>query len=127
MDDRDARVLEVRVLGPFEVLLDGVVVDVGGPRQRAVLAHLALARGRVVSADRLIDQIWGEEAPASALGTLHSYISRLRAALEPGRRGSTAKVLVSEAPGYALRLAPGALDLDGFEQHAAAGRAAMHR
>ena len=117
----------MRVLGPFEVLLDGVVVDVGGPRQRAVLAHLALARGRVVSADRLIDQIWGEEAPASALGTLHSYISRLRAALEPGRRGSTAKVLVSEAPGYALRLAPGAIDLDGFEQHAAAGRAAMHR
>src|SRR4051794_36777443 len=127
MADREGASLDVRVLGPFEVVRDGVVVDVGGPRQRAVLAHLALARGRGVPGDRLIDRWWGDDVPSSATGTLHSYISRLRAALEPGRRGSGATVLVSEAPGYALRLVPGAIDLDRFDELAASGRAAMHR
>src|SRR4051812_5973632 len=127
MADREATSLDVRVLGPFEVVRDGVVVDVGGPRQRAVLAHLALARGRVVPVERLIDRLWGDEVPSSATGTLHSYISRLRAAPEPRRRGGAATVLVSEAPGYAVRLAPGSIDLDRFEELAAAGRAAMHR
>lgn len=127
MVEREAAAVEVRLLGPFEVLRGGVVVDVGGPRQRAVLAHLALARGRVVPVERLIDRLWGDDAPASATGTLQSYVSRLRAALEPSRRGAAATVLVSEAPGYALRLVPGAVDLDRFEQLAASGRAAMHR
>ena len=127
MVERESPSLAVRVLGPFEVLRDEVAVDLGGPRQRAVLAHLALARGRVVPVDRLIDRLWGDDAPASATGTLQSYVSRLRAALEPGRRGAAATVLVSEAAGYALRLAPGAIDLERFEALATSGRAAMHR
>ena len=63
---RESPALDVRVLGPFEVLRRRGVVDVGGPQQRAVLAHLALARGRVVPVDRLIARLWGDEPPASA-------------------------------------------------------------
>jgi DNA-binding response OmpR family regulator len=79
-----------------EVRRDGDPLELGGPQQRAVLAHLVLEAGRVVPVDRLISRVWGDEPPAAALGTLQSYISRLRRALEPGRTaGSPARVLAS--------------------------------
>ena len=55
--------LTVHVLGPVEVRRDGVALDLGGPQQRAVIAHLAIDVGRVVSVERLIDRLWGEEPP----------------------------------------------------------------
>jgi DNA-binding SARP family transcriptional activator len=90
--------LSVQLLGPVEVRIDDVLFDLGGPQQRAVIAHLALEPGHVVSVERLIDRLWGDEPPRTPLGTLQSYVSRLRRALEPRRAaGAPAEVLVSEA------------------------------
>ena len=71
----------VRVLGPVEVTVDGARADVGGLRQRCVLARLIAAQGRTVSADRLIEDLYSDEAPPRALAALQSYVSHLRRAL----------------------------------------------
>jgi DNA-binding SARP family transcriptional activator len=117
-------VIGVRVLGPVEVTVDGTRADVGGPRQRCVLARLIAAQGRVVSADRLIEDLYSDEAPPRALAALQSYVSHLRRALEPGRHAwAAAGVLVTSPPGYALRLDRTAVDAWEFEDevHGAAG------
>lgn len=75
--------MAVRLLGPLQVEVDGVDVPVGPPRERAVLACLALDAGRVVAEDRLLDALWGDAPPASARGTLQTYVSHLRRALAP--------------------------------------------
>ncbi len=111
----------IRLLGTLEVVdADGVALDIGGAQPRTILALLAAAGGRVVSVDALVDAIWGESPPASAAGTLHSYISRLRRAL----RVVDVPILRDPA-GY--RLAAGADDVDmtRFEALADAGRAAL--
>lgn len=125
--------LTVGVLGPVEVLRDGVALDLGGPQQRAVVAHLAIDAGRVVPVERLIDRVWGDQPSRTPLGTLQSYVSRLRRVLEPDRpAGTPPQVLVSEAPGYVLRVEPGAVDAHAFtarlgeaRQAAAAGYASQ--
>ncbi len=76
--EENANVVEFRILGPLEVLDGGRVVEVGGPKQRAVLAALVIDVGKVVSLDRLIDELWGDQPPARATGTLQAYISNLR-------------------------------------------------
>ncbi|WP_169983346.1 BTAD domain-containing putative transcriptional regulator [Microbispora sp. H10836] len=96
--------MEFRVLGPLEVYDDdGARVDLGGQRQRAVLARLLIAQGAVVSSGTVIDAVW-ETPPASALATVQSYISHLRRAIEPDRpaRGEP-RVLLGRPPGYLLR------------------------
>ncbi len=105
------------VLGPLRATVQGVVADLGGPRQRAVLARLAVAGGDVVSTDRLVDDLWGgADVPARGLATLQVHVSHLRRALEPGRaRRTPATVLVSAPPGYALRLPPEAVDAWRFD------------
>nr|WP_221382295.1 BTAD domain-containing putative transcriptional regulator [Actinoplanes polyasparticus] len=105
------------VLGPLRATVRGAAADLGGPRQRAVLARLAVAAGEVVSADRLVDDLWGDaDVPAKALATLQVHISHLRRALEPGRAPRTpATVLVSVPPGYALRLPAEAVDAWRFD------------
>jgi DNA-binding SARP family transcriptional activator len=108
-------VLTVHVLGRVEVRRDRMPVDLGGPQQRAVIAHLALDVGHVVSVDRLIDRIWGDDPPRTPVGTLQSYVSRLRRAIEPERSaGAPAEVLVSEASGYRLALQPEQVDHSQF-------------
>ena len=95
--------MDFLVLGPLEVHRDGLIVDVGGARQRAVLSRLLIARREVVGVDRLIDDLWNGEPTPSALGVLQAYVSHLRRALEPDRLPRTpATVLVSRTPGYAL-------------------------
>src|SRR5262245_23763894 len=117
--------LTVHVLGAVEVRRDGEALELGGPQQRAVIAHLALAAGRVVSVERLIDRLWGEDPPRTPLGTLQSYVSRLRRAVEPSRGAGTApQVLVSEAPGYVLQVSAEQVDVHQFRQLATDGRAA---
>ena len=114
----------VRVLGPLEVTVNSAPADVGGPRQRCVLARLIAAHGQVVSADRLIEDLYADEAPPKALAAVQSYISHLRRALEPGRAArSPAGVLVTSPPGYAVRLGREAVDAWSFEDevHQAAG------
>ncbi|GAA2875946.1 hypothetical protein GCM10010517_36990 [Streptosporangium fragile] len=96
--------MEFRVLGPLEVRDGaGTPVDLGGPRQRTLLARLLVAYGSVVSADRLIDDVYGGAPPASAMATLQSYVSNLRRAIEPDRGPRTRpRLLVGRPPGYVL-------------------------
>ncbi|MCT9932951.1 AAA family ATPase [Planotetraspora sp. A-T 1434] len=119
--------MDFRLFGPLEVTDPaGRAVELGTPKQRAVLAMLALEPGRVVSLDRLIDELWSGEAPSSATGTLQAYISQLRRALEPGRTPRTPpKVLLTREPGYVLAVAPGQVDLVRFTVWAEDGRRAL--
>ena len=112
--------VRVRVLGALEATVGvggrDVVADLGGPRQRAVLAQLLVGRGEVVSVDRLVEDLWNSEPPPRAIGALQAYVSHLRRALEPGRQPrAPAAVLVSEPPGYAVRLPVDAVDAWRFE------------
>ncbi|MBO2465267.1 BTAD domain-containing putative transcriptional regulator [Actinomadura violacea] len=103
--------VRIRVLGAFEAEVSGVRAALGGPRQRAVLALLVAARGEVVPVDRLIEDLWRGEPPAQAVTSLQAYVSNLRKLLEPERPPrAPARVLVSAAPGYALRLPDEAVD-----------------
>lgn len=109
--------VRVSVLGPVRAWLDSVPVELGGPRQRSLLARLVLAQGRVVSVDRLIDDLWQGEPPPKALSALQAYVSHLRRVLEPGReRRAPATVIVSEAPGYRLQLPADAVDAWRFDE-----------
>ena len=107
--------VEFRVLGSLEVVGRDGPLTLGAPKQRALLAVLLLHRGEAVSSDRLIDEIWGEQPPASANKIVQGYVSNLRKALGDG-------LLVTEGRGYALRVEPGQLDVDRFETLVAQGR-----
>lgn len=115
--------IRVCVLGPLEAEVDGNPVDLGGPRQRAVLALLVAARGDVVPVDRLIDDLWRGEPPRKASASLQAYVSNLRRLLEPRREPrAPAKILVSAPPGYAVRLTTDEVDAWRFEAAIADGR-----
>jgi DNA-binding SARP family transcriptional activator len=117
------RLVEFRILGPFEVVEGERMLDVGGPKQRAVLALLVVEVGKVVSLDRLIDQLWGDQAPARATGTLQAYISNLRRALEPDRPPrAPAQVLATRPPGYVLQVPHDRVDAIRFEESLRRGR-----
>jgi DNA-binding SARP family transcriptional activator len=108
--------IRLEVLGLLSAEVDGVAVALGGPLQRKVLAMLLCASPAVVSADRLIDGLWGDDPPQSATTTLRAYVSRLRKVFEPKRgRDWSASVLVASAAGYTLRLADDAVDAWRFE------------
>jgi DNA-binding SARP family transcriptional activator len=98
---------DFRILGPLEVSDETGPLLLGGQKQRAVLALLLLDPGRVVSNDRLLDALWGEQPPRTATTSLQNFISQLRKTLGP-------EVLETKAPGYRLRIRPGELDLDRF-------------
>ena len=100
----------VDVLGPVEASVDGWRVALGGQRPRTLLAVLALMRGHVVSVERLIDELWGEDPPASARESLQAHVSRLRKALTEA--GDDAERVVTRAGGYVLDLGPDARDVD---------------
>ena len=98
--------MQFRVLGPVEVVDRGEPVDIGTPRQRALLARLLVDANTVVPLDRIIDDLWEGEPPAAATATLQSYVSLLRRVLEPDRPPRTpATVLVTRPPGYLLAVA----------------------
>jgi DNA-binding SARP family transcriptional activator/tetratricopeptide (TPR) repeat protein len=108
--------IRLQVLGLLSAEVHGVPVGLGGPLQRKVLAMLLSASPAVVSTDRLIDGLWGDDPPQSATTTLRAYVSRLRRVLEPKRgTDSTASVVVASAAGYTLRLAEDAVDAWRFE------------
>jgi len=103
--------VEFRLLGPLEVRGDhGEALQLGGQKRRALLALLLLHANEVVSSDRLIEELWGEEPPQAAATALHGHISRLRKLL-----GGNGELLVTRAPGYLLQVEPGQLDLNRFE------------
>ena len=113
--------IEFRILGPIEVRVDDATLRIGGPRQRALLAFLLLSANEIVSRDRLIDELFREARPESADHTLRVQVSRLRKAIG----ASSNHRLVASPPGYQLRVEPGELDLQVFEQLLAAGRRAL--
>ncbi len=106
--------MRYQLLGPLRVEHDGRRIELGPPKQRAVLAVLLLAGGAVVSVDRLIDAVWGDDAPGSAMAGLQAYISNLRKALRSD--GAVPSPIVRQAPGYHLALAD-EVDLVEFTRH----------
>jgi DNA-binding SARP family transcriptional activator len=93
--------LEVRILGTVDALVDGQPLQLGGSKQRAVLAMLALRANRTVSAEELIDGLWEDEPPPTAAKNLQVYVSRLRKALSENGAGAT---IVTHGRGYEPRL-----------------------
>ena len=108
--------LSVGVLGPLEVHgTDGDLLDLGAPKPRVLLAALALTPGRAVSVDALLDLVWAGSPTPGAMSTLHAYVSGLRKVLEPGRsRRSASEVLLTQSPGYLLRVDPQDVDAGRF-------------
>ncbi|RSN08408.1 SARP family transcriptional regulator [Nonomuraea sp. WAC 01424] len=110
------------VLGPVAAWDDeGEPIPLKGPRHRAVLARLIVARRRVVPVTRLVADLW-DDPPPDAVGAVRTFVAALRRALEPGRPPrAPARLLVTEGPGYALRAAPDAVDAWRFEQAVTGG------
>ena len=112
--------MEFRILGPLEAWDGGRELSLGGRKPRALLTALLLRANEVVSADRLIDELWGDESAERASGALRVNVSRLRKALPHD-------VLMTRAPGYFVRVEPGQLDLHRFEQLVDEARGARTR
>lgn len=111
--------LQVRMLGPLEVALAGRTVHIGSPKQRAVLAVLALEAGKLVTSDTLCELVWDEDQPASPSSTLQSLISRLRGTLATGSGGvveAGRDVLRTREPGWVLDVEPAAIDALRFQE-----------
>jgi WD40 repeat protein/DNA-binding SARP family transcriptional activator len=115
--------LEFRILGPLTVLLDGEPVPVGGRKQRVLLALLLLDANRVVSRERLVEELFPDQTVHGADHALRNQVSRLRKALD--HRAGAEPRLVARAPGYLLRVEQGEVDLEHFAQLAARGRDAL--
>lgn len=112
--------LQIRVLGPLEIVWGGQPVDLGGLKARALVARLLIDRGLIVSVDRLIDSLWGEHEGEGAEIALRSTISRLRKRLREA--GIPEDIIVTRAPGYVLQVAAEMTDVYAFEQMAADGK-----
>jgi DNA-binding SARP family transcriptional activator len=112
--------MEVRLLGSLELAEGGLPVAVGGVRQRAVLALLVLHANEVVPAERLLVELWGEDAPPTAANALQAAVSRLRRALPQDR-------LLTRPVGYLFRAAADEIDMQRFERLVADGREALAR
>jgi DNA-binding SARP family transcriptional activator len=102
--------MEFRILGPLEVVDAGGAVPLGGVKQRTLLALLLLTPNRPVSVDRLIGALWSDEPPAAASNALQFHVSQLRKVLGDGAS------IVTQEPGYLIRIDPVQLDLLRFER-----------
>jgi DNA-binding SARP family transcriptional activator/pimeloyl-ACP methyl ester carboxylesterase len=122
--------LEFRILGPLEVLRDVTPLDLGPPRQRAVLVALLLRYNRVVATGQLLEELWGGDSSSGSRHSLQVHVANLRKVLEPDAGRGENRLLVTKAPGYAMMIEPDTLDSAVFEQlttearaHAAVGDA----
>jgi predicted ATPase/DNA-binding SARP family transcriptional activator len=111
--------MKFRVLGPIEAWVGDRKVELGAPKQRALLAVLLLNSGRIVAQERLLQVLWQGSAPETAAHALEVYVSNLRKALMPDH---PADVIRRQAPGYLLRVDSEAIDLRRFEHLVAKGR-----
>ncbi len=114
--------VRVEVLGPLRVVVDDAAVEVRGPKRRAVLALLALAEGRTVSVDHLVDALWPSEVPESGRQALHTHVSRLRTGLGPA-----AARLQTGHDGYRLELGAAELDVAQARSLLATARSGARR
>ena len=110
--------MDFRILGPLHISRDGRQLGLGGHRQKVVVCLLLLHANEVISAEQIIDVLWGEAAPETARKALQVYISRLRRILGAG-------VLETRAPGYLIRVPDGELDAQRFERLLAQGKQAL--
>ena len=110
--------LDLRLLGPLEVLRQGAGVGIGGPKPRGLLAALGLEPGRVVSVDQLVENLWPGEPPDTSAHAVQVYVSQLRKSL------GTATI-ATRAPGYVLEVDPCCVDVHRFIRLAAEGREAL--
>ena len=118
--------MNFRILGTFEVAVGGQPLNVGGYKQRAALAVLLLSPNRVVLTDRMIHELWGEDATPQAAGSLQAYISNLRRILEPDRAPrEPARILRSQPGGYLLEVDLDRFDAACFERLAGDGRSRL--
>src|SRR5438132_10962844 len=101
--------MDFKILGPLEVWDESRFLQLAGQKQRELLAILLLHANEVVSAERLLEDLWGERQPTSGAKALHVYISQLRKLIGEDR-------VLTQAPGYALRLDPDELDVSRFER-----------
>jgi DNA-binding SARP family transcriptional activator len=120
--------VELRLLGPPELVSKGRSLDLGGPRKRVVLCTLALNANRVTSVDQLVDAVWGESPPSTPRVQIQIAISALRKLFADAGKPDAIK---TQRPGYLLELEPSELDIERFDrlrasgrEHAAAGRLA---
>ena len=109
--------MEVRLLGSVAVVDDGRVVEIRQRRERALLALLALHSGETLAIDRLVDELWGLQAPRTAVASLHNAVSHLRKVVGPG-------AILTHDPGYVLEATSVSVDVHRFEHLLAESRAA---
>ena len=114
--------IDYRLLGVTEAGLNGHTLDIGGQKQRALLAILLLSANKPVSRDVLVDRLWGEHPPAGAQHTLEVYVSRLRKTLEPA---AGRQVVLTRPGAYLLRATGEHIDVRRFERLAGEGRRAL--
>jgi DNA-binding SARP family transcriptional activator len=118
--------LRVQILGPLRVWRDGREVDAGPRQQRSVLAFLAARAGNPVTVTEMIDLLWGEDPPPSAVNAVHRYVGALRRVLDPTIEArSPGRWLVRHGPGYRLGVARENLDLAAFRHAAGAARSSV--
>jgi DNA-binding SARP family transcriptional activator len=110
--------MEFRILGPLEVRDGDHTIPLAGGRQRALLTLLLLNANEALSTDRLVEELWGEDAPATAPKVVQNHVSQLRRALGDG-------LLVTQGGGYAVRVEPGSIDAERFEVLLAEGKSAL--
>ena len=119
--------MKFRVLGQCEVIDDERRVELGSPKQRSLLALLLINHGSVVSTDRIIDELWGEDAGADHQNAVWVQVSNLRSALEPDREPrSEGSVVLTRAPGYLLDVPADDVDALRFEKLTTEGRQLVH-
>src|SRR3954464_14474017 len=112
--------MDFRLLGPLEVVTKDGPADVGAGKRRALLTYLLINANEVVSAERLIDELWAGQPPATAAKSVQVYVSQLRKALR-----ANGDLLATRGSGYVLALGDGELDIQRFEQRLAGGQKAL--
>ncbi|MGH3670145.1 MAG: BTAD domain-containing putative transcriptional regulator, partial [Pseudonocardiaceae bacterium] len=120
--------VQLRALGPVEAVVGGELVDLGAPKQRAVLALLLSRVDRPVAVDTLVEELWSGAPPSAAMASLQTYVSNLRRVLEPQRPPrAPATVLRTRPPGYLLDSNRAEVDVRRFSSHVTAGHEALAR
>ena len=118
--------VRLQILGPLRMWRDGVEVDIGPRQQASVLALLLARAGRPISTDELIDLVWDDRPPSSALNVLHKYVGALRRRMEPDLPVREAgSFLLRRGNGYVCAAGPGTSDLATFRDHTRAAATAL--
>lgn len=119
--------MQYRLLGPLEAVDGDRPLNLGGRKQRALLAVLLLGANRVVTVEQIIDELWGECPPDTAANAVQVHVASLRRVLEPNRvgGGAASAVLVTRNPGYLVNVEPEAVDVLRFERLVEEARRAM--